>query len=193
MPAALFMTVVKKLISSSTLRKGGLHSPGELINELNEILCHNNPSATFVTLFFGILDVTTGELRYVNGGHVPPVFTDRADSVFFKKDLSGPVVGVIPNVIYKEISVFLPPGGAVFLCSDGITEAMNEEGHLFGEKKTLQAFKKVKNCSCDKAVENILHEVRNYAGSAAQSDDIALMMIRWKGKNSMSDKGKRAN
>ena len=182
-PAALFMTVAKKLISSTALQKGGLHSPGELVNQLNEILCYNNSSATFVTLFFGILDVTTGTLRYVNGGHVPPVFTDETNNAFFKKELSGPVVGVIPNVKYKEISVTLPSNGSIFLCSDGITEAMDEEGRLFGEQRMLQAFVEVKDFSCDKVIEQILHEVKDHAGNAAQSDDITMMMIRWKGKN----------
>lgn len=97
----------------------------------------------------------------------------------YKKELSGPVVGVIPGVDYKDISVALQPGEAIFLCSDGVTEAMNEKEELFGDKRLLEEFTRMQDASCKEAVEGVLGEVRDHAGKAPQSDDIAMMMIRW--------------
>ncbi len=179
-PAALFMTIVKKLISSKANAGDSLLSPADIMNQMNEMLCKDNPSATFVTLFIGIFNVKNGELCYANGGHVPPLFTDGGNAPFFRKDLSGPVVGVISGISYKEIATALPIGGAVFLCTDGITEAMNENGEIFGDKRLLAEFDRMKDSSCAEIVEGIYQEVKKYAGTAPQSDDITMLMIRWR-------------
>ncbi|MCI5120139.1 MAG: HAMP domain-containing protein [Candidatus Electrothrix sp. AUS4] len=185
-PAALFMFCAKKVISSCVL-KGGTDrlSPAVIMGEINEMLCKDNASFTFITLFIGILNVKSGELLYANGGHVPPIFVDCGGEPKYRKELSGPVVGVLPGMQYKDIKAALQPGGAVFLCTDGVTEAMNEKGQLFGDKRLLGDFSCMKDKSCKEVVEGILYEVRMHAGTIPQSDDIAMLMLRWgvKGKN----------
>ena len=178
-PAALFMVIAKKLINNNAHTGGKNISPAEIMNQVNEIIYQDNPNSTFVTLFIGILNIKTGQLRYANGGHVPPIFVDCNSEPYYKKDLSGPVVGAIPGIKYKEIVMTIQPGGAVFLCTDGVTEAMNEKDELFGDPRLLEDFAGVKNKSSKEAVEAILHEVRTHAGKAPQSDDIAMMMVRW--------------
>ena len=192
-PAALFMVIVKKLISSKANERGRTLYPAEIMSEMNEMLCKDNQSATFVTLFIGILNVKNGELRYANGGHVPPVFTDGSNTPFFKKELSGPVVGVLPGVKYKEMTTALQQNGAVFVCTDGITEAMNEEEELFGEKRLLENFSRMQDKTCNEVIDGILREVRAYAGQAPQSDDIAMLMIRWGGENKNADVAREQN
>ncbi|MCP4365972.1 MAG: SpoIIE family protein phosphatase [Planctomycetes bacterium] len=188
-PAALFMVIAKKLISNNAhhTRKGGYLSPAEIMSRINKMLCRDNPSATFITLFIGILNVKTGQLRYANGGHVPPVFTSCGSAPYYKKELSGPVVGVIPGITYKDIVVPLEPGAAVFLCTDGVTEAMDEEDKLFGDKRLLEDFTRIQDGTCKEVIDGILHEVKIHAGNAPQSDDIAMMMIRWVGKNEVPE------
>ena len=177
-PAALFMVITKKLISS--IAQLGLgKSPGEMMTRINEMLYRENPSAMFVTLFIGVLNVKTGELRYANGGHVPPIFSHCDAEPAYRKDLSGPVVGVIPGVTYRELTAVLQPGAAVFLCSDGVTEAMSEQDELFGDKRLLEEFTHSRDFSCQQAVEALLGKIRLHAGTAPQSDDIAMLMIKF--------------
>jgi sigma-B regulation protein RsbU (phosphoserine phosphatase) len=174
------MVIAKKLINNNAHHaRDEDMSPAKIMEQVNEIIYQDNPNSTFVTLFIGILNVATGELRYANGGHVPPIFMDCSSEPYYRKDLSGPVVGVIPGIKYKEISTVLSPGGAVFLCTDGVTEAMNEADELFGDPRLLEDFAGIKDKSCKEAVEAILHEVRTHAGTAPQSDDIAMLMVRW--------------
>lgn len=187
-PAALMMTVVNKLIEISFLQKDRWHSPGEIINQLNEVLCYNNQNLDYVTLFFGILDVTTGELRYVNCGHAPqPLFTNGGNAPFFRKEVSGPPVGSTPDIIYKEFSAVLPPGEAILLCTDGVTEAMNKEEQLFGDKRLLESFARMQDKPCKEVIDGILREVRAHAGDEPQSDDITMLMIRWGAENKNAD------
>ncbi len=178
--AALFMVCAKKMIKSYAV-KGGTDrlSPAEITGEINEMLCNDNATATFITLFIGILNVKNGELRYANGGHVPPIFVDCGSEPQYRKDVSGPAVGVRPGFRYKDITTALQPGGVVFLCTDGVTEAMNEEDKLFGDKRLLDDFSSMKDKSCKEVVDGILYEVRMHAGTAPQSDDIAMLMLRW--------------
>jgi serine phosphatase RsbU (regulator of sigma subunit) len=187
-PAALMMTVVKKLIDISFLQKDRWHSPGEIINQLNEFLCYGNQNLDYVTLFFGILDVTTGELRYVNCGHAPqPLFTNGGNIPFFRKEVSGPPVGSTPDISYKEFMAVLPPGEAILLCTDGVTEAMNKEEQLFGDKRLLESFARMQGKPCKEVIDGILREVRAHAGEEPQSDDITMLMIRWGAENKTAD------
>lgn len=177
-PAALFMVTAKKLIKNNAYLDK--HSPAEIMTRMNEMLYQDNPNATFVTLFIGILNVKTGEICYANGGHNPPIFTRNEDIPYYKKGLSGPVVGVIPGIDYEELSITLQPGEAIFLYTDGVTEAMNEEEQLFSDKKLLDDFTRMADSPPEAMVKSILEEVRVHAGEAPQSDDIAMLMIRWK-------------
>ncbi|MCI5121377.1 MAG: serine/threonine-protein phosphatase, partial [Candidatus Electrothrix sp. AUS4] len=182
-PAALFMVTAKKLIKNIASSQKAF-SPGDIMTQLNGMLCQDNPNATFVTLFVGILHVKTGAFWYANGGHVPPIVTQHNKEPFYSKKLSGPVVGVIPDVIYKDILIRLKPGESIFLCTDGVTEAMNIKDQLFGDARLLEEFTRIQDTSCKEIIEGILHEVREHAGQAPQSDDIAMMMIRWSAKQS---------
>jgi sigma-B regulation protein RsbU (phosphoserine phosphatase) len=185
-PAAMFMVIAKKLISSNAHKEGAANlSPAEIMKQINEILCKDNPSSTFITLFIGILNVKNGELLYANGGHVPPIFVDCGSEPKYRKDLSGPVVGAMPGIPYKDIATALQPGDAVFLCTDGVTEAMNEDDALFSDKRLLEDFCRMKDKSCKEVVDGILYEVKSHAGKAPQSDDIAMLMVRWGVKEDM--------
>jgi sigma-B regulation protein RsbU (phosphoserine phosphatase) len=99
--------------------------------------------------------------------------------VHYKEDLSGPAIGVIPEASYKEISVTLGAHDAIFLYTDGVTEAMNEKGYLFTDERLLKKCTAFQRATVKEMITGILQEVRKHAGSRPQSDDIAMMMIRY--------------
>jgi sigma-B regulation protein RsbU (phosphoserine phosphatase) len=179
-PAALFMVITKVLVKISAQ---GNPSPAEMMERINEILCQDNPNGMFVTLIIGILNVRTGELRYANGGHNPPIFSNIGQGSYYKKELSGPMAGAMPAMEFTEISMTLEPGQAMFLYTDGVTEAMNEAEELFSDERLLSEFALVEDQPCATVIDRILDRVKTHAGSAAQSDDIAMMMIRLNREN----------
>ena len=98
-------------------------------------------------------------------------------------DLSGPALGVFPDASYKMISVTLGTGDAMFLYTDGVTEAMNEKRELFTDERLLEASKAFQQKDAKEAIEAILLEVRQHTGGMPQTDDIAMMMIRYLKEN----------
>jgi sigma-B regulation protein RsbU (phosphoserine phosphatase) len=135
----------------------------------------------FVTLLIGILNIRTGEICYANGGHNPPVVISRKKGVCYKKELSGTVVGAIEGLSYRELSLTLRPGDAIFLYTDGVTEAMNSEKNLFSDERLLEEIEPLRERPVETVIHGITLKVKEFAGSAPQSDDIAMMMIRYNG------------
>lgn len=179
-PAALFMVIAKKLINCNAHQQIGKISPAVMMSQINSILYKDNPDLMFITLLIGVLNVKTGHIRYANGGHTPsPIFIGSQENPYYKKELSGPLVGVIPGAVYKDIELILKPGSAIFICTDGVTEAMNENDELFGEKRLLEYISRMNNVSCKETVDKILHKVKDHSGKYPQSDDIAMLMIKW--------------
>ncbi|CAN2041452.1 phosphoserine phosphatase RsbU/P [Candidatus Magnetomoraceae bacterium gMMP-15] len=175
-PAAIFMAITRTIIKSSAHKN---FSPAAMMSHVNNFLCKNNPNDMFVTLIIGILNISSGEIYYANAGHNPPVIISQ--SIFYKKDISGPFAGVFTKIKYKNLSHKLSPGDAIFLYTDGITEAMNKEKNEFSEKRLLFEIKKLKDISIDHIVSNILLKVKIHAGSEPQSDDIAVLMLKYHG------------
>ena len=155
---------------------------------ITEILCIDNPRSLFVTLFIGILDLRTGKLTYANGGHNPPVQFSGEDGVYFNEESSGPVVGVLEDLPYGELTLTLKPGDAIFLYTDGVTEAMNKNKREFSATCLLKICKSMEKKSASHIVNTVLQKVRNHAGSTQQSDDIAMMMLRFLKKKKGSNK-----
>ena len=174
-PAALFM--VKTMTLVKTLAHH-VHSPAEMMEQINAMLCVDNPNSMFVTLVIGLLDLQTGEIRYANGGHNPPVLLGR-DGPRFQKEISGPVVGALEEMSYTELSVRLQPGEGIFLYTDGVTEAMDEENKLYSDGRLLRELAACRQKSPKETLHRIMDSVDDHVGSAPQSDDIAMLMIRY--------------
>ena len=173
-PAALFM------MSSRTLLKGsaiGKYEPGEVLKEVNDLLCEGNEAMMFVTLLYAIYDRTTGKLTYANGGHTTP-YVRRADGTMIDLPLTGGMaLGVLDGQDYHQDTFDLLPGDTVFLYSDGVSEAMNGEGEEFGLERMAQVL--AENATEDpRAVNEAMFEaVRNFAGDTPQSDDITCLTL----------------
>ncbi|MDH3998897.1 MAG: SpoIIE family protein phosphatase, partial [Desulfuromonadales bacterium] len=184
-PAALFMAITRTLIKTTAQH---FDSTAEIMTQVNAMLSADNPNTMFVTLVVGIIDLESGEVRYANGGHNPPVIMKQKNQVAYMKEISGPVVGVIDELEYKELHLTLKPDDALFLYTDGVTEAMNETRVQFGDDRLLEALGEDTALTPETTIHKIMSHVRDHAGDAAQSDDIAMLMIRYHGisKESLS-------
>ncbi len=177
-PASLFMAVTKTLIKATS--QSGL-TPENIISKVNNELSTNNDSCMFVTIFLGILNVRTGETNYVNAGHNLPLVIRQEREVSFLKGTGGVVVGAMEEVLYKKDTIILTPGDSIFMYTDGVTEAMNEQKELFSDKRLLDEVSCLQNCSTKDKVSVILKKVKAFSNGTPQSDDITMMVLQYKG------------
>jgi sigma-B regulation protein RsbU (phosphoserine phosphatase) len=177
-PAALFMAVTK------TLMKGVAEqnlSPSRVLEKVNHELYIDNDQMMFVTLFCGVLDLATGELRYTNAGHLPPLLLRRSRPVAWLDLPKGTVLGVSDAPAYASRTVQLEPLDTLLLYTDGVTEAMNPAKELFGDER-LQAFADSQPDSAPKPlVESLFASVRQFAAGEEQSDDITVLTLQFRG------------
>jgi phosphoserine phosphatase RsbU/P len=175
-PAAFFMAVAR-----TNLHELALHhaEPGACLAETNNVLCAQNPMELFVTVFYCVLDPTTGVLKYANGGHNPP-YVRRADgSVEALGGAGGLVLGAMPDMAYPEHSAQLRAGDRLVLYTDGITEAFNPANEAYGEQRLIAEIRGHGEDATAALVERICRSVTLFAGAAPQSDDITLTVLTW--------------
>jgi sigma-B regulation protein RsbU (phosphoserine phosphatase) len=178
-PAALFMAITKALLKTEALR--GL-SPDEVLFRVNNILCPENQACMFATVFCIILDIQTGKIQFSNGGHNPPlIHTGNGDFEFISLP-KGLVVGVMPDSKFESTSLTLKPNDAVFLYTDGVTEAMNPQDKLFSEQRLKSCLGQLSNNDMPTIIKGVKQEILAFAEGADQSDDITMIALKYKGK-----------
>lgn len=177
-PAALFMAVTKTLMNG-VARQGP--TPDEVLARVNIELCRNNDAAMFVTVSCGLLDIATGELVYSNAGHNPPVLMRAGGAPEMLPVPPGMVLGVKEEAVFATRTLRLAPGDRLLLYTDGVTEAMDAGRHLFSEERLLEALAPLAGAEPRRMVEQIMAAVQAHAGSAAQSDDITVLALQYKG------------
>ena len=177
-PAALFMVIGKTLIKDHT----GMHDDlGEVFTEVNNILCASNSEEMFITAFEGVLNLKTGELRYVNAGHEIP-FLCRKGGVFEPyKVRAGFVLAGMQGIRYRAGSIQLEPGDKVFQYSDGIPEAINSEKAPYGMKRLESVLAKNSEKAPSELLPLVKADVDAFVGDADQFDDITMLCIEFKG------------
>ena len=184
-PASLFMAVVRSLFRNVSLH---CQDPAEILSSLNTALSEGNSHNMFCTIFLGILDIKTGHLDYCNGGHNAPVIRrlneDGSINVHYTKPKVNLAIGVFPDFPYQMEETTLKPGEALFLYTDGVTEAENVNAQLFGEERLLEALSKARHDGSRTAqdfVQSIYQSVEKFAAGAEQSDDITMLVVEYKG------------
>ena len=175
-PAALFMVITRTLINLVAKEET---SPARMMTRVNDVLCVDNPRQMFVTLIIGVLDIRSGRIVYANGGHNPPIIVRRNEGASYRKKSSGPLLGVVEDVAYRDIVETLEPGDAFFMYTDGVTEAMDEDMKLYSDERLLEIVDSSQAESPEETILEVMRDVRRHAGPADQSDDIAMMMIRF--------------
>jgi phosphoserine phosphatase RsbU/P len=133
----------------------------------------------FVTLFFGILDSENGDLTYINAGHNPPVILDSTGKVKARLTLTGPAVGMIPNITYTSRQLTIKPGDILFLFTDGVPETHNPAGKLFTEKRMLELLSEPVPAA-DVLLNRIVLELNDFMSNKSPFDDITMLAIRRK-------------
>jgi sigma-B regulation protein RsbU (phosphoserine phosphatase) len=188
-PAALYMMVAKTLLKTEGQR---LREPDKMLASVNKILSADNDSCMFTTVFCAILDVTTGEVRFANAGHNPPLIID-SQGVRYLTPKPGLMLGAMTETVFTTERFTLEQEGTLFLYTDGVTEAKNPEDALYGEGRLLKALQTAPQGDLANMIHYISSEVVHHAGGAPQSDDITMLAIKMKSNNvSMEVAGKRA-
>jgi phosphoserine phosphatase RsbU/P len=175
-PAALFMARTITLIKA-TARE--VMSPEEILSRVNKELAHNNDSCMFVTVFCGILNVTNGELRYVNAGHNPPLIVRAGEGAEFLKGGESTVLGVEEDTEYAKETIFLRPGDTLYLYTDGVTEAFDGTGQMFSEERLHDEVSAHRKESVAELAGNTMRMVKAHARGVPQSDDITIVVLRY--------------
>jgi sigma-B regulation protein RsbU (phosphoserine phosphatase) len=184
-PAALFMMVSKVIIQSCAMLG---RSAGETLKKTNDAICSNNQAGMFVTVWFGILEISTGRITAANGGHEHPALM-RANGEFeLCKNKHGLVVGGIPDIKYREYEIVLEPGDKLFLYTDGVPEATDIECNMFGTDRMIDALNKDSGACPEKILENVRNTVNAFVKDAEQFDDLTMMCIEYKGSADGNDK-----
>lgn len=177
-PAALFMAAAKTLMKGTASRE---MEPSEILRRVNHELCRDNEAIMFVTVFCGILHFKTGELRYSNAGHNPPLVMGSDDRARWLDLPAGYFLGVFEEGVFETRSIRLCPGETLILYTDGVTEAMNPEKALFSEDRLVRVLEESSTAAPDLLVRKITQAVKNFAGEEPQSDDITILVLHFKG------------
>lgn len=179
-PAALFMTVTRTLLRANA----GIYidNPGECLSRMNLTLQRDNTNMMFVTAFYGILDMKTGIFTYSNAGHNPPHIIRQNGSVETIPKSHGMALGVSEDIKYGQDEITFFPGDMLYLFTDGVTEAENGTGILFGEPRLTSSLASYHHLSANELVNTIRSDLTNYAAGTPQSDDITMLAIRLIGK-----------
>lgn len=180
-PAALFMMISKTLIKS--IAQNGL-SPAKVLEKVNNQLCENNEAEMFVTVWLGILEISTGKMKCVNAGHEFPAIMRKGGNWELYKDKHGFVVAGMENAKYKEYELEFHPGDKLFVYTDGVAEATNVNNELYGTERMITALNKAKDKQVKELLESVHGDVDAFAGDAEQFDDITMLTLKINEPNS---------
>jgi serine phosphatase RsbU (regulator of sigma subunit) len=174
LPAAMLMASV--LGSVRALCTAGLRER-ELIAALNKHVCATNTSGDrLVTLFYGELDSTTGDMTYVNAGHNPPILM-RSDGQVHRLQPTAMIMGVMRDIVVESGQVEIKPADRLLLFTDGFSEAFNMRDEEYGEKRLTESFARVRTMPPSIAVEHLISDVVSYTGTVQPHDDMTLMLV----------------
>jgi sigma-B regulation protein RsbU (phosphoserine phosphatase) len=176
-PAALFMVIAKTLIKNSA--QSG-KSPREAFEAVNNTLYENNEAGMFVTVFMGYLDISTGKFTFVNAGHNPPLLRSQ-ERFDWLKTKPGFVLAGMEAMFYKQYEIVLNPGDELFLYTDGLTEAANNEDMLFGAPALLETANSCQGLPLKEFTISIKREIDKFVEGAEQADDITMLALKYKG------------
>ena len=178
-PGALFMMVSNILISDRT-RLGG--TPAEILHYVNQDLCAHNEAEMFVTVWLGILELSTGILTAANAGHEYPAIR-RANGRFeLFKDRHGFVLGGLDSAKFREYVLHLEPGDRIFVYTDGVPEATADDNRMFGTERMLDALNEEPDAGPERLLNNVRAAVDDFVDGAEQFDDLTMLCLEYRGR-----------
>lgn len=176
-PAALFMMVSSALIRNAAV---GEYSPAKVLTTVNHQLCTRNPEEMFVTVWMGVLEVSTGRLTAANAGHEYPILKRPGMSFELFKDRHGLVLGAMDGVRYREYEIQMEPGTKLFVYTDGLSEATNGSTVQFGTDRTIDVLRGREDGSPEELVRAVLDAVETFVADAPQFDDLTMLCLEYR-------------
>jgi len=177
-PAAIFMAVSRTLIRATGLK--GM-TPGDCLHYANNLLCNESVSCMFVTVFYGVMNMKSGELEYTNAGHNPPYILSHDGSVIKLEATGNTILGCFEDHIYNTRKIQLNPNDGLFLFTDGVTEAFNQQGEIYGDERLEKLLLSINNLPVNEIVNKVVNDVDLFAQGVPQSDDITMLNIKYFG------------
>ncbi|MBQ7613515.1 MAG: SpoIIE family protein phosphatase [Butyrivibrio sp.] len=175
-PAALFMVIAKTLIKNRALIGG---TPAEILSYANEQLCEGNDAELFVTVWFAILDITTGKGIAANAGHEHPIIKragGQYELVVYKHSLA---LATIEGLKIREHEFELHHGDTLLSYTDGVTEATNKDNKLFGTDRLLETLNKNPDADVYGVINGVKASIDEFVGDAPQFDDITMLCLHF--------------
>ena len=174
-PAALFMAMVRSLLRAEA-HPG--RSVEKVLRSVNLHLMDMNDKGMFVTVLFGVLNAITRQFHYVRAGHEVPILIDRQGSLKRLHKAKGQALGIVKDVALEAQKVELSQGSTLLLCSDGITDAPNQENVHFGYEGIASALGQMREPSASTICETLIGAVKNHQAEARQYDDMTVVVMR---------------
>jgi serine phosphatase RsbU (regulator of sigma subunit) len=179
LPASLFMALSKTLLKSAARRADDI---GALMARANAEVSSENPEALFVTAFAAILDARSGVLEFCNAGHEPPLARRPGGALERIEHRGGPPLCVVEGYVYPVERRQVAAGEWICVVTDGVTEAMNPRGELYGASRLQAALRALpEGATPSQVLAAVRADVRAFVGTAVPSDDVTLLCVRWNG------------
>ena len=176
-PAAIFMAVSRTLVRTVGMQG---YNPEETLRKSNELLARESVDCMFVTVFYAIYNIKTGNIQYCNGGHNSPYIL-RANGTIEQLPVSpNGIVGVVEGLEFKGAETHLDAGDTIIMYTDGVNEAINSQEEEYGDARMEETLKSLNGKTCCEVIDGQLASVKAFAGEAEQSDDITIMAVRRK-------------
>ena len=177
-PAALFM-MASKIILANNFMAGKM--PAQVLADSNDMISRHNPEEMFVTVWAGILEISTGKLTAANAGHEYPVIRHGNGQFELLKDKHGFVVGGMGGMRYEEYELQLEPGSRLFLYTDGVPEATDPDDQLFGTERMMEALNQLSETDARSVLEGVRKAVDEFTAGAEQFDDLTMLCLEYRG------------
>ena len=182
--ASLFMVNAKALLQNQMIQSGS--DVVEICEKVNSRLIEQNEAMLFVTVWLGVLTISTGEVVYVNAGHEYPALYRNGGQFIVEKDAHSGPLAALENMKFKAGTVALQPGDTIFCYTDGVTEATDIEEELFGTERMLQALNRKPDAAPKELNENVLASISAFVGEAPQFDDTTILCLKYYGSKDES-------
>ncbi|MCR5127954.1 MAG: SpoIIE family protein phosphatase [Lachnospiraceae bacterium] len=177
-PAALFMVITKTLLKNRTMMGG---APSQIVADVNNQLCEGNEAEYFVTLWFAIVDLTTGDGIAVNAGHEHPILKKKDGDYVLIKYRHSPPIGTMPDFSFEQRRFRMEPGDLLFVYTDGVPEAMNANEELYGTDRLIEVLNQNKDAGPEELLPSVKDDIDAYVGAAPQFDDLTMLAFRLNG------------
>ena len=177
-PAALFMMVARTLIKNRA-QMGG--TPSEILADVNAQLCEGNVADLFVTVWFAILEISTGKGLAANAGHEHPALRRHDGKFELLIYRHSPAVAVMEGMQFRQHEFRLEPGDCVFVYTDGVAEATNSSNELFGAERLTEALNTDPDAMPKEVLDNVMNSIEKFVAGAEQFDDITMLCLKYFG------------